>query len=114
MSESLRVPPSTTVIGLNAVGIGAIILLPALLLHAHGVAEGGIAVADLCFLGWCALGVPVWLMLSSDPDFRWQKNRSDSPWYPSMRIFRQKKFMDWSTVIDEMAAEFDRLKLKAA
>ena len=55
MSASLRVPPSTTVVGLNAVGIGAIMLLPLLLLHAHGVAEAGIAVADLCFFCWCAL-----------------------------------------------------------
>jgi O-antigen ligase len=55
MSTSLRVPPSTTVIGLNVVGIGAVLILPILLLHAHGVAEVGIAIADLCFLGWSAL-----------------------------------------------------------
>lgn len=61
-----------------------------------------------------ALGVPTWLMLSTDPDWRWQKRRSDSPWYPSMRIFRQKKFMDWSNVVDEIAAELERKAAKAA
>jgi FkbM family methyltransferase len=52
-----------------------------------------------------ALGVPTFLMLSSDPDWRWQKRRSDSPWYPSMTIFRQHKFMDWSNVIEEVTSK---------
>lgn len=49
-----------------------------------------------------ALGVPTYLMLSSDPDWRWQRDRSDSPWYPSMTIFRQRRFMDWSDVISDI------------
>ncbi len=49
-----------------------------------------------------ALGTPVWLMLSSDPDWRWQRTRSDSPWYPSMKIFRQKEFMNWTNVVEEI------------
>src|SRR4051794_1294561 len=55
MSASLRVPPSSTVVGLNVVGVGAVMLLPLMLLHAHGIAEGMIAVADACFLAWCTL-----------------------------------------------------------
>jgi tetratricopeptide (TPR) repeat protein len=46
-----------------------------------------------------ALGKPVWLMLPFSPDFRWMLRREDSPWYPSMRLFRQQKFGDWDGVI---------------
>lgn len=38
-----------------------------------------------------ALGVPVWTLLHSEADWRWLKNRDDSPWYPTMKLFRQKK-----------------------
>lgn len=54
-----------------------------------------------------ALGVPTILMLSSDPDWRWGKGRADTPWYPSMKIFRQEKFMDWSKVIEEVTKELE-------
>jgi O-antigen ligase len=66
MSAAVRVPSSPTVVGLNAVGIGALMLLPLLLLHAHGIAEAAIAVADLCFLLWCA----------SERNWRWLR----TPW----------------------------------
>lgn len=56
------------------------------------------SVAHLCG----ALGIPTALLLSTEPDWRWQRDRGDSPWYPSMKIFRQKKFMDWSNVIEEI------------
>jgi tetratricopeptide (TPR) repeat protein len=46
-----------------------------------------------------AMGKPVWLMLPFNPDWRWMLDRADSPWYPSMRIFRQSKIGDWSEVI---------------
>lgn len=52
-----------------------------------------------------ALGVPVWVALSFAPDWRWLEERSDSPWYPSMRLFRQKRWGDWDEVFDKMAAE---------
>jgi hypothetical protein len=51
-----------------------------------------------------ALGVPVWLMLHFAADWRWLLDRSDSPWYPTMRLFRQKRPGDWDTVIAEAAA----------
>ena len=41
-----------------------------------------------------ALGVPVWVALSAIPDWRWQLGRDDSPWYPSMRLFRQEQLGD--------------------
>jgi tetratricopeptide (TPR) repeat protein len=46
-----------------------------------------------------AMGKPVWLLLAFNPDWRWLLDRADSPWYPSMRIFRQSKIGDWSGVI---------------
>jgi hypothetical protein len=51
-----------------------------------------------------ALGVPVWLALPFVPDWRWLLDRSDSPWYPTMRLFRQKQLGDWTGVFDEMRA----------
>lgn len=48
------------------------------------------------------LGRPVWLMVSYCPDFRWLINRSDSPWYPTMRLFRQNRPSDWGGVLDEV------------
>jgi tetratricopeptide (TPR) repeat protein len=50
-----------------------------------------------------ALGRPVWVALSHDPDWRWMRGRTDSPWYPTMRLFRQKKRGDWPGVFAEIA-----------
>lgn len=49
-----------------------------------------------------ALGRPVWLMLSYIADFRWLRDRGDSPWYPTARLFRQKHDGDWAGVVREM------------
>jgi tetratricopeptide (TPR) repeat protein len=49
-----------------------------------------------------ALGVPVWLALPYVPEWRWLLNRSDSPWYPTMRLFRQKQPGDWTSVFEEI------------
>ncbi len=51
-----------------------------------------------------ALGRPVWLLLSRDGDWRWLIDRSDSPWYPGMRIFRQQRLGGWAEVIDAVGA----------
>ena len=51
-----------------------------------------------------AMGKPVWLLLLFVPDFRWMLERADSPWYPSMRLFRQPKAGDWDSVIQALAA----------
>jgi len=50
-----------------------------------------------------AMGVPVWLVDRFDTDWRWLLNRSDSPWYPSMRIFRQTAFGDWDSLVPRVA-----------
>jgi FkbM family methyltransferase len=52
-----------------------------------------------------ALGVPVWVALSYVPDWRWLLDRDDTPWYPTMRLFRQSKPGDWPSVFDRMADE---------
>jgi tetratricopeptide (TPR) repeat protein len=49
-----------------------------------------------------ALGVPVWVLLPSVPDWRWLETREDSPWYPTMRLFRQAKLGDWPSVVEEV------------
>ena len=52
-----------------------------------------------------ALGRPVWVALSSDPDWRWLTERRDSPWYPTMQLFRQKTPGDWSGVFQEIRGQ---------
>jgi ADP-heptose:LPS heptosyltransferase len=49
-----------------------------------------------------ALGVPVWTLLPHDSDWRWLEHRSDSPWYPTMRLFRQREREDWRGLIDDV------------
>ncbi len=51
-----------------------------------------------------AMGVPTWVMLQSSNDFRWLRQRNDSPWYPGMRLLRQSEPGDWSSVLAEAAA----------
>jgi tetratricopeptide (TPR) repeat protein len=46
-----------------------------------------------------ALGRPVWVMLAASPEWRWGLERSDSPWYPTMRLFRQTPDRDWTVVV---------------
>lgn len=46
-----------------------------------------------------ALGKPTWLLLPFLPDWRWMMDRDDSPWYPSMKLFRQKSAGDWESVL---------------
>jgi hypothetical protein len=58
-----------------------------------------------------ALGVPVWLALPLVPDWRWLLDRADSPWYPTMRLFRQKRAGDWGGVFEEIGAAITELVL---
>ena len=50
-----------------------------------------------------ALGIPVWVALPFTADWRWMRGRDDSPWYPTMRLFRQPAYGDWSGVFAAMA-----------
>jgi hypothetical protein len=49
-----------------------------------------------------ALGVPVWMATPFAPDWRWLLERSDNPWYPTMRLFRQKETGNWESVFQEI------------
>jgi Flp pilus assembly protein TadD len=49
-----------------------------------------------------ALGKPTWIMLPYAPDFRWLLNRSDTPWYPSVQLFRQSKPRNWESVTSQI------------
>jgi tetratricopeptide (TPR) repeat protein len=52
-----------------------------------------------------ALGKPVWNLIGSSPDWRWMLSREDSPYYPTMRLFRQSERDDWQPVIDRINTE---------
>lgn len=52
-----------------------------------------------------ALAVPVWVLLQHLADWRWMQGRDDSPWYPTMRLFRQPRAGAWQPVIARVAAE---------
>ncbi|MET4261278.1 Flp pilus assembly protein TadD [Bradyrhizobium sp. S3.12.5] len=56
-----------------------------------------------------ALGAPVWTMLPFNPDWRWLLNRDDSPWYQSMRLFRQPVRGDWAGVVEGVRGELEAL-----
>ena len=51
-----------------------------------------------------ALGVPTWTLLQADADWRWMEGRTDSPWYPTMRLFRQSQPGDWGPVVAQVLA----------
>jgi tetratricopeptide (TPR) repeat protein len=56
-----------------------------------------------------ALGKPAWVMLPFAPDWRWMLGRTDSPWYPTMRLFRQQRAGEWDAVVAEIRKELQRL-----
>lgn len=61
-----------------------------------------------------ALGVPVWTLLHSEADWRWMEDRDDSPWYPTMRLFRQPRPGDWPAVVARVAGELESLAASRA
>jgi Tetratricopeptide repeat/Glycosyltransferase family 9 (heptosyltransferase) len=60
-----------------------------------------------------ALGKPVWLLDRFDPCWRWLTGRRDSPWYPSLRLYRQPSRGDWDTVLAEVTRDLCSLALEA-
>ncbi|MFY4260082.1 tetratricopeptide repeat protein [Achromobacter xylosoxidans] len=57
-----------------------------------------------------ALGCPAWVLLPFTPDWRWLRERADSPWYPSVRLFRQPATHAWRPVLDEVAVALRALR----
>ena len=56
-----------------------------------------------------AQGKPVWIMLRHSGEWRWLLERSDSPWYPTARLFRQKKPGDWAGVVSDITQQLQAL-----
>ncbi|UEP23080.1 tetratricopeptide repeat protein [Burkholderia ambifaria] len=56
-----------------------------------------------------ALGVPTWVLLDVNPHWVWMTDRSDSPWYSSIKLYRQRQFSEWTPVLVDMAKDLARL-----
>jgi ADP-heptose:LPS heptosyltransferase len=54
-----------------------------------------------------AMGKPVWILLCYDSSWRWLTQRSDSPWYPTARLYRQERPADWDSVVDKVRQDLD-------
>lgn len=80
-------------------GTGAFMDTAAVMRHLDLVITSDTAVAHLAG----ALGVKVWVALRLDCDWRWLRDRDDSPWYPTMRLFRQQAGGDWADVFRRMS-----------
>ncbi|WP_202804394.1 hypothetical protein [Baaleninema simplex] len=50
-----------------------------------------------------AMGKPVWMLLCHRCDWRWMCDREDTPWYPTMRLFRQSRSGDWKSLCDRVS-----------
>jgi tetratricopeptide (TPR) repeat protein len=105
--------PSTTFISLQKgcrEGYGGLAFLPlprelgdfadtaALMAHLDLVISVDTSVAHLAG----SLGRPAWVLLPFAPDWRWMRERRDSPWYPGMRLFRQERRGDWRAVMEKV------------
>ena len=58
------------------------------------------------------MGKPVWILLAHAPDWRWLKERSDSPWYPTATLFRQTSSGNWTSVLDKVTTALQSLAFK--
>ena len=58
-----------------------------------------------------AMGKPVWVLLSFVPDWRWGVHTAQTPWYPSMRLYRQQRVGDWPGALNTVADDLTRLSL---
>ena len=54
-----------------------------------------------------ALGVPTWVLIGAVSDWRWLVGRGDSPWYPTMRLYRQREIGDWEPVFNRVASDLE-------
>ena len=61
-----------------------------------------------------ALGRPTWVLLPLVPDWRWGLDRENSPWYPTMRLFRQDTTGDWPAVLERVATALGQLRDRPA
>ncbi len=101
--EGLKETVPVSVLG-ELDGDGAFVDRAAMMSHLDLVITSDTSIAHLAG----AMGRPVWTLLSTGCDWRWLTDRQDTPWYPSMRLFRQKTLGDWPGVMTEVAAELSR------
>ncbi len=52
-----------------------------------------------------AMGISTWVLLPYNPDWRWLLNRDDSPWYHSVKLYRQPLVDDWNSVLEKIQAD---------
>ena len=57
-----------------------------------------------------AFGIPVWIILSNPAGYLWMRNRTDTPWYPSARLYRQDNLDDWARVLEEIFQDLSNCK----
>lgn len=86
---------------LDEQGAGAFLDTAAVMMNLDLVITSDTAIAHLAG----GLGVPVWVALGQNPDWRWMSDRIDSPWYPTMRLFRQSETGGWPEVFARIATE---------
>jgi tetratricopeptide (TPR) repeat protein len=79
----------------------------AVLAHMDAVISADTAIAHLAG----AMGKPLYLLLPFAADFRWLRERHDSPWYPTAKLYRQPTFGDWDTVIEMLRQDLMRQDL---
>lgn len=58
----------------------------------------------------CPLRKPVWALIPCDADWRWLREREDSPWYPTMRLFRQEERGRWEPVMERVVAALHAMR----
>ena len=56
-----------------------------------------------------ALGINVWVALKYVPDWRWMLDRQDSPWYPSIKLYRQERMDEWEPVFAQMQIDINSI-----
>jgi len=98
-SEQLDLPRDWPVTVLSP-GLESFLDTAAVMKHLDLVITSDTSIAHLAG----ALGRPVWVVLQHLPDWRWMLGRDDSPWYPTMRLFRQPRPGDWAAVFERLGA----------
>ena len=100
---------------LDAVAFGARIVRLGTFLHDMADTAAAIREMDLVISVCTAvahlaatLNTPTWLMLAYASEWRWLLERTDTPWYPTMRIFRQDSRGDWPGVVNKIVAPLER------
>lgn len=108
--EPAKLPPAVLADFLDvADGLRSFSDTAAILAQADLVIAMDTAVAHLAG----GLGKPLWLMLDTGSEWRWQGTRTDSPWYPTARLFRQGRSSDWPGVVSAMADALHSLLVQA-